>query len=256
MRKRRCPKIIGITLLIISLIIIAYPFVSDFIQKEKTNKAIEAFDEAADNIVMPSESSESDESSQTAETAPVSPRVESYEDDRTENHPDIARLYADSKAYNERLKDNQDMGSGFTASVLELYDYGIYDGMYGYVYSDSIGMQLPIYLGATEYNMANGAAHISNTSLPIGGKGSHSVMVGHTGYIGRTFFDAIRYLEEGDTVKVRNYFGTLTYKVISYEEIGATDTGDLYIDKEKDLLTLITCARYGTRRYRVTCERI
>lgn len=256
MRKRRFLRIIGIALLIISLIIVAYPVVSDLIQKEKTERAIEAFDEVADSISLPTETTDSTEAAQADETAPVSPRVPSYEESRIENHPDIERLYADSKAYNERLKENQDMGNGFTASVLNLYDYGIYDGMYGYVYSEAIGMQLPIYLGATEYNMACGAAHMSNTSLPIGGKGTHSVMVGHTGYVGRTFFDAIRYLEIGDTVKVRNYFGKLSYKVISYEEIGATETGDLYIDKEKDLLTLITCARYGTRRYRVTCERI
>lgn len=256
MRKGRCLRIISITLLIISLIIIAYPVVSDMIQKEKTDKAIEAFDEVADSVVLPLETSESSEPSETDETTPVSPRVPFYEESGIENHPEIERLYADSEAYNEQLKNSQDMSNGFTASVLNLYDYGIYDGMYGYVYSDAIGMQLPIYLGASDYNMACGAAHMSNTSLPIGGKGTHSVMVGHTGYIGRTFFDAIRYLEEGDTVKVRNYFETLTYKVISYKEIGATDTGDLYVDKEKDLLTLITCARYGTRRYRVTCERI
>jgi LPXTG-site transpeptidase (sortase) family protein len=44
--------------------------------------------------------------------------------------------------------------------------------------------------------------------------------------------------------------------VVSKKEIGATDTDDLYIVKGKALLTLLTCARCGTARYEVICERV
>ena len=66
----------------------------------------------------------------------------------------------------------------------------------------------------------------------------------------------IRQLKSGDTVVIRNYFDTLVYKVISYKEIGETETNDLYIEKDRDLLTLITCTRMGKARYEVICERV
>ena len=70
------------------------------------------------------------------------------------------------------------------------------------------------------------------------------------------FFDNIRNLEKGDALTIKTYFNTLTYEVVSYKEIGPTDTNDLFIQKEKDMLTLVTCSQWGTKRYMVQCERI
>ena len=170
---------------------------------------------------------------------------------------DIDRLYADSVAYNERLQEHQDMDHiDFADEALNLSDYGIYDGIYGYITASSIGLNAPIYLGASESNMAWGAAHLMNTSLPIGGEGNNIALAGHTGYFGRIVFDNIPYLDEGDTVSITTYFGTLTYQVISKKEISSTETNDIYVVKGKDLLTLLTCARMGKTRYQVTCERV
>ena len=162
------------------------------------------------------------------------------------NPLNVNKLYEDSKAYNKALADHQDMGKGFTDSVLYLPDYGIYDGMYGYISCSAIGLYLPIYLGATDENMSYGTAHMSNTSLPTGGENTHCVLVGHTGYFGRTFFDNIRNLEKGDALTIKTYFNTLTYEVVLYKEIGPTDTNDLFIQKEKDMLTLVTCSQWGS----------
>ena len=170
---------------------------------------------------------------------------------------DIDRLYADSVAYNECLQEHQDMDHiDFADEALNLADYGIYDGIYGYITASSIGLNAPIYLGASESNMAWGAAHLMNTSLPTGGEGNNIALAGHTGYFGRVVFDNISYLDEGDTVSITTYFGTLTYQVISKKEILSTETNDIYVVKGKDLLTLLTCARMGKTRYQVTCERV
>ncbi len=170
---------------------------------------------------------------------------------------DIDRLYADSVAYNDRLKEHQDMeNADFTDSAVNLADYGIYDGVYGYISAPSIGLNAPIYLGASDSHMAWGAAHLMNTSLPTGGKNTNVVLAGHTGYFGRVVFDNIPYLSKGDTVSITTYFGTLNYQVVLKKEIKATETNDSYIVKEKDLLTLLTCAKMGRARYQVTCERV
>ena len=117
-------------------------------------------------------------------------------------------------------------------------------------------LNAPIYLGASESNMAWGAAHLMNTSLPTGGESTNVALAGHTGYFGRIVFDNIPYLDEGDNVSITTYFGTLNYKVISKKEISSTETNDIYVVKGKDLLTLLTCASMGKTRYQVTCDRI
>ena len=141
---------------------------------------------------------------------------------------DLDRLYQDSAAYNAALNERQDMETDFSRAALNLTDYGIFDGIYGYISAPSIGLNIPIYLGAGEYNMACGGAHLYHTSLPLGGESTNTVIAGHTGYFGRTVFDYLPQLSEGDSVSVTTYFGTLNYCVIAKKEITATETNDLY----------------------------
>ena len=147
------------------------------------------------------------------------------------------------------------MDVDFSDAALDLTDYGIYDGVYGYINASTIGLNVPIYLGASDGNMAWGGSHLMNTSLPLGGESTNTVIAGHTGYFGMVIFDYIPQLDIGDTVSVTTYFDTLDYRVISKKEITETETNDLYIENGKDLLTLITCARMGKARYEVVCER-
>ena len=112
-------------------------------------------------------------------------------------------------------------------------------------------MELPIYLGASEDNMAVGAAHLTNTSLPIGGKSTNCVLAAHTGYIGRVFFDYIRYLNIGDEITITNFWDTLSYRVTDKQNYKKYESSNCYITDGKDLLTLITCAHGGADRYYV-----
>lgn len=175
---------------------------------------------------------------------------------------DIDRLYADSVAYNEMLKDNQQNllinELSYQNPSLNLSDYGIPNGVYGYVSAPSINMELPIYLGASEYNMSFGAAHLTYTSLPIGGKNTNCVLSGHTGFIGRIFFDYIRNLNIGDEVVIENYWDRLTYKVVDTEVYKNYQSSACYLSEGKDLLTLLTCisdGRGGFDRYYVICSK-
>lgn len=168
----------------------------------------------------------------------------------------MAQLYKDSVAYNDYLKKRQDFSIPWTYSALDLNKYGIYDGMYGYISIPKIDVNQPIYLGATQGNMAYGVTHLMSTSLPIGGESTNCVLSGHTGYIGRYFFDNLSDLRKGDKVYIKNYFGKLEYQVTGYRKVGPTDTSDMYIERGKDKLTLFTCIDWGSNRYVVTCERV
>ena len=168
----------------------------------------------------------------------------------------MAQLYKDSVAYNNSLKKRQDFSIPWTYSALNLKKYGIYDGMYGYISIPKIDVNQPIYLGASQGNMAYGVTHLMSTSLPIGGESTNCVLSGHTGYIGRYFFDNLPDLRKGDKVYIKNYFGKLEYQVTGYRKVGPTDTSDMYIERGKDKLTLFTCKDWGKNRYVVMCERV
>lgn len=168
----------------------------------------------------------------------------------------MAQLYKDSVAYNNSLKKRQDFSIPWTYSALDLRKYGIYDGMYGYISIPKIDVNQPIYLGATQGNMAYGVTHLMSTSLPIGGESTNCVLSGHTGYIGRYFFDNLPDLSKGDRVYIKNYFGKLEYQVTGYHKVGPTDTSDMYIERGKDKLTLFTCKDWGKNRYVVMCKRV
>ena len=247
--------IVALLLVTVSLALFAYPNISKEVVQKNNDEIIEHFDEITDDVkdgdrekaiedgVINEDGYLIDDSGQIVSDYPVV------------FQKDIDKLYEDSVAYNEVLKEHQDMDVDFSDAALDLTDYGIYDGIYGYINAPAIGLNIPIYLGASESNMAWGGTHMLNTSLPIGGESTNTAIAGHTGFFGRVVFDYIPQLDVGDTVSVTTYFDTLDYRVISKKEITATETNDLYIEKGKDLLTLITCARMGRARYEVVCER-
>ena len=105
-------------------------------------------------------------------------------------------------------------------------------------------MELPIYLGGNDFNMASGAAHMTCTSLPVGGNSTNCVLSGHSGYIGRIFFDYIPNLSIGDEITVQIH--------------KKDESADCYITEGRDLLTLITCVsngRGGFDRFYLISER-
>ena len=175
---------------------------------------------------------------------------------------DFDRLYSDSVAYNDNLKNHQHElltnEQSYQSPALNLSSYGITSGVYGYISAPSIGMELPIYLGGNDENMALGAAHMTYTSVPIGGESTNCVLSGHSGYIGRIFFDYIPSLNIGDEITVENYWNTLTYKVIDKQIHKKDESADCYITEGRDLLTLITCVSNGHGgfdRFYLICER-
>lgn len=175
---------------------------------------------------------------------------------------DFDRFYSDSVAYNDNLKNHQHElltnEQSYQSPALNLSSYGITNGVYGYISAPSIGMELPIYLGGNDENMALGAAHMTYTSLPIGGESTYCVLSGHSGYIGRIFFDYIPSLSIGDEITVENYWDTLTYKVVDKQIHKEDESADCYISEGRDLLTLITCVSNGHGgfdRFYLICER-
>ena len=253
--KNKILAAVALILVTFSLALFAYPNVSKQVIQKKNDEIIEQFDETAEDIQDGDREAAIEDGAINEDGYLIDYSGAIISEYPVVFQKDLERLYEDSASYNEVLKGRQDMDVDFSDAALNLSDYGIYDGIYGYVKAPAIGLNIPIYLGASDGNMAWGASHLMNTSLPLGGESTNTVLAGHTGYFGMVVFDYIPSLSVGDTVSVTTYFDTLDYRVISKKEITAAETNDLYIERGKDLLTLITCSRMGKARYEVICER-
>ena len=67
--------------------------------------------------------------------------------------------------------------SGFNRKEYETLLNVNEEGMMGYLEIPVIDVRLGIYHGTGENVLKNGVGHLKNTSLPIGGEGTHAVLV-------------------------------------------------------------------------------
>lgn len=186
--------------------------------------------------------------------------VEKLHEEPEEENP-LNTLYSDMKAYNEKIyRDKQsDLKDplSYQQSSFDLTKYGVEDNIIGYITVPHMEIELPIYLGANSDNMAKGAVHMSQTSLPIGGENTNCVIAAHRGYKGIPMFCDIEIMEIGDEVIIKNLWETLRYRVSNIKVINPSDSQEVLIQPGKDMVTLLTCHPYtkNYKRYVVYCER-
>ncbi len=199
------------------------------------------------------------------ETEPTIPEVivtidSPTEPEKTRAYPE---LWADMVHYNETIYTQGQAGLScqydYQKPSFRLSDYGLGDEVFGVISIPAMELEMPIFLGATEQHMADGAAHLSQTSLPIGGENTNCVIAGHRGYNGASYFRYIDKLKVGDLVSVTNLWERLTYRVCEIKIIDPHDVTEILIQPGRELLTLLTCHPYasgGRQRYVVYCERV
>ncbi len=259
--KRKIITAVACVMLIAGLGFLLFPVVSNYIGGLISKSETEKFDAAVSNIIETSYEQALDEGLIDSEGYPVDDSGNRISDVKAIFRPELDRLYSDSVKYNESLADIQGTTASYdySDSALDLTDYGIYDGIYCYISAPTIGMRLPVYLGASDYAMSYGAAHMANTSLPISGESTNAAIAGHTGYIGRIFFDNLRGLSAGDSVSVKNYFETIDYTVTETKIVSEYYARDMIIKEGRQTLTLVTCVPNnsgGFDRFLVICERV
>ncbi len=188
--------------------------------------------------------------------------IEEYEARLDSDSIDLSALRAAMEAYNLDIYENGQVGFrdawSYQTPSFDLTEWGLPDNMVGYVRIPAMGVTLPIYLGASEENMALGAVHLSQTSLPIGGENTNSVIAAHRGWSAIAMFRDIEALSLGDEIYITNFWETLTYRVVETKVILPSDTDEVLIQEGRDMVTLITCHPYrsNTHRYAVYCERV
>lgn len=165
------------------------------------------------------------------------------------------------RSYNEQIWEEKQMNLcdpwSYEQPSFTLGEYGLEDEVFGVISIPRLDLEMPIYLGATYQHMADGAAHLTETSLPIGGENTNCVIAGHRGWYGASYFRYITELEVGDEVIITNLWGELRYTVTETKIIAPNDVKEILIQENRELLTLLTCHPYGSggrQRYVVYCE--
>ena len=227
-------KLIFVSLMfILGLVLFLYPLVNKYENKIEVNETKKNFEKTVEKL---------------------------QEESKEEDSP-LNKLYSDMKAYNEKIyKDKQsDLKDpwSYEQSSFDLTKYGVENNIIGYIIVPHMEIELPIYLGANSDNMAKGAVHMSQTSLPIGGENTNCVIAAHRGYKGIPMFCDIEIMEIGDEVIIKNLWETLKYRVSNIKIINPSDSQEVLIQSGKDMVTLITCHPYtkNYKRYVVYCER-
>lgn len=168
------------------------------------------------------------------------------------NQIDFGKVKNDAIEYNKKLSKLKE--PLLTYDTLKNYKKLLNinnDGMMGYLTIDKIKVELPIYHTVSETVLNSNVGHLEGTSLPIGGKGTHSVLSAHRGLPSAKLFTELDKLEIGDTFKITILDETHVYKVDKISIVKPNDRSELKIDKDNDYITLLTCTPYGINTHRL-----
>lgn len=215
-----------IVFIIVSVSCIGYPLISQLVNSiwargsvVEYNKQVDAMPEDVKNKIM----KDAEEYNKRAFTAVKDPFSHTEED-----------------------KDYED--------VLNVYE----DGQMGTIVIPCIDCELPIYhTTPDDKGLTKGAAHLLNTSLPIGGEGNHCAISAHTALPGKELFNRLDEVVNGDLFYITVLDVTRAYKVTNISIVEPNNIDALQRVPGKDLCTLVTCTPYAvnTHRLLVTGER-
>ncbi len=162
-------------------------------------------------------------------------------------------ILKEAEEYNERLLEN---GTSYELTEEEIEEYNsILDitgtGIMGYISIPRIDVQLPIYHGTDDGVLQIAIGHLTGSSLPVGGIGTHTILSGHRGLPSATLFTDLDELASGDQFTITVLNRTLTYEVDQIRIVLPNQLDDLEVDEGEDYCTLVTCTPYGINTHRL-----
>ena len=224
MKKRGITKILLMFLVFLaSSALILYPFIANYVFEHRTDSIVQAVEEEADEI---------DDSVRKAELE----RAGQYNEMIASGHIRLQDPFVEQEDYSETY-----------GSLLCMNE----DGVMGFIRIPSIEVSLPIYHGTAEHTLEAGAGHLEESSLPIGGFSTHSVITGHTGLSSAKMFTDLIELQEGDIFILNIYGEKLIYEVDQIKTVLPYELGELTITPGQDYCTLVTCTPYGVNTHRL-----
>ncbi len=205
-------KRFDILFIFIGIILIVYPILSNFIGRYTHTVAISKYTKQTNDLTDNQKQEELE-------------KAREYNDDLVNNNEKVT--------YNSYL------------NVLNIGE------VIAYISIPKINVYLPIYHGVSEKVLQSGIGHIEKSSLPVGGKGTHCILTGHTGLTRAKMFDDIKKLKLGDKFYIHVLDEVLAYKVDNIKVVLPNEVESLKIDKDNDYITLVTCTPYMINTHRL-----
>lgn len=165
---------------------------------------------------------------------------------------DYTAIFEEADVYNQKLLQLKEPLVDYTQlteynSILDISG----TGMMGYITIPKISQELPVYHGTSDSVLSVAVGHLEGTSLPVGGKSTHSVVSAHRGLPTAVLFTHLDRMEIGDIFYFTILDRTITYEVDQIRIVEPNDTGLIRIVEDKDYCTLLTCTPYGINTQRL-----
>ena len=211
--------IFAILMMLSGMAIISYPFVSNMIAERNSSMAIQEMNKNMENM----------------------------EQEKLDAAKEAARKYnaqLSSAVVRDEAGEADDVGMGYVDML------GLGESL-GYITIPKIHVELPIYEGTSEEVLLKGVGHMTQSSYPIGGESTHSVLTGHRGLPSALLFTDLDELEIGDEFYLHILDEIIAYKVDQVKVVEPNDGGDLAIIEGEDYCTLVTCTPYSINTHRL-----
>ena len=151
----------------------------------------------------------------------------------------LDEMWEEAVKYNEEEFEPSELLGAISDEQLERYNNTLDvtgTGIMAYVEIPKIRVELPIYHGTEDTVLQIAIGHLENTSLPIGGVSTHSVISGHRGLPSAKLFTDIDQLVEGDVFILQTLGRTMTYEVDQIRVVLPTELSSLVIEDMESIL--------------------
>lgn len=222
-KKMKIKDIIRILVLITALCVLLYPSISSYLDEKNSSKVVSNYDKKSEEL----------------------------------SEKEKNKMLKAARAYNRELLGNIELQDPFSSNKKQINQrYAALlnvdgNGMMGYIRIPAIKIELPIYHGTSESVLQTGVGHFEGTSLPVGGKSTHTVLTGHRGLPTKTLFTNLDKLKEGDVFYIKVLGKTFAYEIDQILTVLPSNTKALSITNGKDYATLVTCTPYAINTHRL-----
>ena len=218
-------KVIPILIVIAGFLLLAYPFLSNYLFEKSAGSTVESYQEKTDMMDQKIKEKVLDE-------------ARGYNENLLRSSIQLTDPFKTKKINGETV---------FYNNILNVDRSEIM----GYVKIPCISVDLPIYHGTSAEVLERGIGHLAASSFPIGGESTHAVLTGHTGLSSAKLFTDLTEMKKGDLFFIHVLDKKLAYRVDQITVVKPEDTRKLQIINGEDHVTLLTCTPYGVNDHRL-----
>lgn len=218
-------KVIPILIVIAGFLLLAYPFLSNYLFEKSAGSTVESYQEKTDMMDQKIKEKVLDE-------------ARGYNENLLRSSIQLTDPFKIKKINGETV---------FYNNILNVDRSEIM----GYVKIPCISVDLPIYHGTSAEVLERGIGHLAASSFPIGGESTHAVLTGHTGLSSAKLFTDLTEMKKGDLFFIHVLDKKLAYRVDRITVVKPDDTRNLQIIDGEDHVTLLTCTPYGVNDHRL-----